>query len=278
MRALVLDSKRANALLPPSVSIAEIEPKAASIQDACAGASMIYDLFEPANEKQKKMMGDVTSSLVLAAIQNDARLVLASHLFRSVEDNSTLERDALAAHKSNFADVVVARLPQLYGPEVTNGLYRQIFGSVLSGKRAHWVGPLDLPRSLLYVEDAAAAIHLIGDTPAAYGHTWNIAGDRPITGRDFIELAYKAAGKAEKARSWGFGVMVTARLVNSEARGFLELPYDYYHSFVLDGSEFASTFPSFAFTPHETAIRKTLAWYGEWPGLTRQAEKSKTSD
>ena len=113
VRALVLNAKRARGLFPQSVSVAEIDPTRTSIQDACEGAQVIYNLFEPANLKQQGTAAEASSAVLLAAIQSHAKVVIASHLFHSEDDNSTMENDALATHRSNFARVVIARFPQI---------------------------------------------------------------------------------------------------------------------------------------------------------------------
>jgi hypothetical protein len=40
-----------------------------------------------------------------------------------------------------------------------------------------------------------------------------------------------------------------------------ELLYEFEEPLVLDGTKFASAFPSFSYTPHEDAIRETVEWF-----------------
>jgi len=261
VRALVLNVERAESILPESVSLVEIEPTRTDIQDGCEGAEVIYDLFEPSNVKQQKVAAETASAVLLAAIHSRAKVVMASHLFLTEKDNRSLEKEAIATHWSNFAKVVVARLPQLFGPEVKSPLLNRVFEEVLAGNKAHWMGRLDVPRSLLYIEDAANAILELVKNDSAFGYIWNIAGPSPMSGKAFIDLAFRAAGKNGTSSLWGRGIMMTARLIDSKAKGFLEIPYDYYSSFVIDGTQFAQAFPSFAFTPNDVAVRDSLEWY-----------------
>jgi hypothetical protein len=55
--------------------------------------------------------------------------------------------------------------------------------------------------------------------------------------------------------------MITGRFLASEAKGYLELPYDYYKAFALDGSEFSEAFPSWTYTPHTEAMKASLEWF-----------------
>jgi len=261
VRALVLNAERAEGILPESVSVVEIEPTRTGIQDGCEGAEVIYDLFEPSNVKQQKVASETASAVLLAAIHSRAKVVMASHLFLTEHDNKALEKEAMATHWSNFAKVAVARFPQLFGPEIKSPLLNRVFDEVLAGNKAHWMGRLDVPRSLLYIEDAASAILELEKNESAFGYIWNIAGPAPMSGKAFIEMAFRAAGKSGASALWGRGIMMTARLIDSKAKGFLEIPYDYYSSFVIDGTLFAQAFPSFSFTPNEVAVRNSLEWY-----------------
>jgi hypothetical protein len=263
VRALVLNAERARSLLPESVSVTEIDMTRASIQDACGGASVIYDLYEPHSLKQQNVAVETASAVLVGGIQNRARVVIASHVFLTEDDNKALESEAMSTHRSKMTKVVVARLPQVYGPEVKNALLDNVFDEVSNGSKAHWMGSLDSSRSLLFIEDAVSAIQLLEKTEAAFGNVWNVAGPSPISGREFIAMAFRAAGKEGGAGVWGRGIMLTARFLDAKARAFVDLPYDYYSPFVLDGSAFAQAFPLFAYTPQDVAVRRSLEWHRE---------------
>lgn len=233
----------------------------AELAEACRGASTVYYCFEPKYLNRKRMLVEATSNALLASIETGCTFVYASHILSAL-DNASIEREVLQAHGSNLLQTVVARLPQLYGPGVLNPLWENIFESVLENEKAHWMGNPDVLRSLLFVEDAAVAMINLGNSVWAHGRSWDLPGPEPITGRRFIELAYLAVGKQPRVGRWGRGVMITGRYLASDARRFLEMPYDYYSQFVLDGREFIDGFPNLPFTPHDAAISKTIQWFG----------------
>ncbi len=222
---------------------------------------MIFNCFESQDREWARLSADMTSKLLATAIQAGARYVLTSHLFLSETDNQAAEHDALNTHASKLAATVIARLPQMYGPGISNPLFTQIFEAVASGKKAHWIGSLDTPHSFLYVQDAASAVVLLAESDAAYGNAWNIAGPGPLTGREFIELAFGAANKEKRIGVWGRGIILTASLLDSRARALLGIPYDYYSPFIIDGDAFVQAFPSFAYTSHEAAMVSTFEWF-----------------
>ena len=231
------------------------------VTEACRGASVVYDCYEPNYTDWKQSMPKVTTNAVLAAIEVGAALVFASHLLNFDSENERQEAEVLRAHTSGLIRTVVARIPQLMGVRVINPLWKMIYDSVLAGKRAHWVGDPDAPRSMLDVEDAARAMLRLGENPALSGRTWGIASPFSITGRQFIELAFKAVGRKPDVGSWGRGIVITGGLLASDARGVLKMPYDYYASFELSGKDFAEAVPSFSFVPPENSISRGIRWY-----------------
>jgi len=247
---------------PESAEITAGDPmRAQSMVEACRGGAVVYDCFEPGYPNWKQVYPQATANVLLASIEVGADLVFAGQLLDNDKENAHQENDIFNAHNSNLIKTLVLRMPQLYGERVVNKLWQHIFESAAQGKKAHWMGDPGVPRSLLYVEDAASKMVLLGRSLWAYGRGWNLSGPPPITGRAFIESVFKAAGKNPKVGHWGRGVMLTGSLLGSDAKGFLELPYNYYEPFVLDGSEFIEAFPSSPYTPHEEAIAKTYRWF-----------------
>ena len=195
-----------------------------------------------------------------ASIEAGATLVYASPLVLSETENNQLEEDVLNGHRWNIMKSVVVRMPQLYGPGVVNRLWEAIFESAASGEKAHWIGDPAVLRSLLYVNDAAGKMVTIGKSVWAYGRRWSLAGAGPISGAEFMELAYKAAMKTPKYGHWGRGIMITG-ILGSDSRKLLEIPYDYYSPFVINGADFQRAFPSSTYKPHVEAIAETYEWF-----------------
>jgi nucleoside-diphosphate-sugar epimerase len=136
-----------------------------------------------------------------------------------------------------------------------------IFENAIAGKKAQWVGKLDVPNDLIFIDDAAAAAVLLAKNEHAHGQVWHVPGAGPLTGTEFIELAFRVAGTKLEIGVMGGGFLRFASMENSDAREMKELLYEFEEPLVLDGSKFASAFPSFTYTPHEHAIRLTVEWF-----------------
>jgi nucleoside-diphosphate-sugar epimerase len=271
VRAIVLKGDRVRSFLPDSVEVTGVSPDGESVRRACGDADVIFNCFEPHGSKWGKVVAEITSKVLLTTIETGARFILASYLFASESDNWAAEQDVLDTHRTKFAKTLIARFPQIYGPGVQNALLTQVFEAVMAGKKAYWMGKLDAPCSWVYVEDAASALALLSRTEKAYGKTWNIAGPGPLSGRQFLELAFSAARRDKKIGVRGRGIMLTASLLDSRARALLDLPHDYYSPLVVDGETFVNDFPSFQYTAHDVAMAQTLEWYSTEGG--RQLEK-----
>ncbi len=254
-RAVLFDTSRTTSGFDESVEVVTADPlDQLSLEPTCRGATAIYNCFEPLLSKRQELGARVNSNLLLSAINERAALVIASRLFNSEFDNQPLEADAMEAAKTGVAKVVVAQLPQLYGPEMVNEVLADVFEAAIKGKKAHWPGPLDARRSLVYALDAADALVCLARAAPALGRSWAIAGPAPMTGRLFIETAFAAS---EKVPRFGSG------LAGIVPMGHPKTPYDYEKEFLLDGTDFSLAFPEFNFTSHETAIAATLQWYRE---------------
>jgi nucleoside-diphosphate-sugar epimerase len=242
-----------------AVVVDPFEPE--SIADASRGATVVYDCFEPTYASWKKSYKEVTGNITLATIQLEARAVFASHLISTAADNERSEREVLDAQGSGLSRTAVARFPQLFGRGVINPLYKQIFDAAIDGKKAHWVGDLDVRRSFLDVEDAARAMLVLAENDKSFGRAWNVASPSGLSGREFIELAFKAVGNEPKVGKWGRGIVMTGSLLAPATRSILEMPYDYYAPFSLDGTEFAEAFPAFSYSEAQRTMEKSLDWY-----------------
>jgi nucleoside-diphosphate-sugar epimerase len=65
-----------------------------------------------------------------------------------------MAEELLAAHRAGTLRVVIGRSSDYYGPNGLNSvLGERLFGAAVKGKRALWLGSLDAPRSLSYLED-----------------------------------------------------------------------------------------------------------------------------
>ena len=283
-RAVVRSLDRARQILPQQATI-EIEVgdalNAESVHALCHDVKTIYHCVNVPYQHWPEIMPKVTDNVLAVAKEAKASMVFPGNVYGygrfqhipATEDHplaatskkgklrNTIEGKVMNAHKAGDVSVVIPRFPDYYGPNVVNRLMAPIFENAIAGKKAQWIGNLNVLHDLIYIEDAAAAAVLLAMNEDAHGQVWHIPGAGPLTGRQFIEMAFKAAGNNPDIGVLSGGFLRFASLVNSDAREMMELLYEFEEPLVLDGTKFARAFPSFSYTPHEEAIRQTVEWF-----------------
>jgi nucleoside-diphosphate-sugar epimerase len=87
---------------------------------------------------------------------------------------------------------VILRFPLLYGPHGRGNMEIMLRAML---RRRYWpLGDPRTPKSCLSLSDAAEALYLAWDTPAAYGQTFNVVPDETPTLSMIHEAAYAALG------------------------------------------------------------------------------------
>ena len=111
-----------------------------------------------------------------------------------------------------------------------------------------------------YIKDFARGLVTLGEREEALGEVWHIPSSEPITGREFITLAFEAVGKEPKMTTLSPLMVRVGGLFNPLVREFGEVLYQFEKPFVMDASKFKSAF-GLETTPHREAIRETLETY-----------------
>ena len=156
--------------------------------------------------------------------------------------------------------MVIPRFPDMYGPCVVGRVYGELFHHAARGELTRWFGDPQVPRDLVFVDDAARACILLGSRPEAFGQRGTSPAQRPS--RRAISSAWSTASRASLSDGRLSPLAVRFEsMFDRETRAFLEFRYVFERPLVLDGSRFTAAFPEFTYTPHEEAVRQTLEWF-----------------
>jgi nucleoside-diphosphate-sugar epimerase len=280
VRAAVRVSDRAT--FGKSVEVAPFDAlNPRSVASACRGASTVFHCVDVAYEDWRELAFPILGNVLDGLRGTGALLVFPGAVLgygpfqsapakeehplaatsRKGRLRNAMERRLWAAHRSGEVRVVVPRLPDVFGPEVTSHLMAHVFKAALSGRRAVWYGSLDVPHDLVFVEDAAAACLSLARRPSTYGQSWHVPGPGPITGRAFLELAFRAAAKAPRLGLMRRGAARLAGFFVPTASEMVELLYEFEQPLVLDGQKIAKELPDLRYTPHPVAVERTVAWF-----------------
>ncbi len=257
--------------------------------EACQGATVVYHCVQPPYHRWPEEFPRLTQSIAEAAAGAGARLVYADNLYTygPVHGPITEELPArattkkgrirtlmaerlLAAHRSGTLQVAIARSSDYYGPGGANSFVGDIlFGAAAKGNRARWLGSLDQPHSLNYLQDVARALATLGARPEAPGEVWHLPAAEPLTGRAFVELITAALGRPVKVTATSRLALRIVGVFDPGARESAEMLYQWQRPFVLDASKFQRAFGPLEPTPHQHAVATTVAWFGERAGRAR---------
>ena len=284
-------SRKPAADLPQGVG-----PLAADLADpaqtrtACQGAAVVYHCAQPPYERWAAEFPALTQTIADAAADAGARLVYADNLYTYGPVHGPLTEDLpalattkkgrirtlmaqrlLAAHRQGTLQVAIARSSDYYGQGGANSFVGDIlFGAAVTGKRARWLGRLDVPHSLNYLPDVARALATLGVRPEAPGDIWHLPAAEPLTGGQFVELIAAALGRPVKVTATSRLALRIAGVFDPGAREATEMLYQWERPFVLDAAKFQRAFGPLEPTPHQQAVATTVAWFRERPGRTRR--------
>jgi len=179
---------------------------------------------------------------------------------------AAMAADVLAA--AHRQPVTIGRLSDYYGPAgVGSAVGASLFRAAATGRTAVWYVDADQPHTFSYLDDAAAALLVLGQHDAADGRVWHLPAAEALTPRRFIADVYAAAGTRFRLRVLPTLALRAAAPVTPMVRELLELTWQVDRPYVLDATRYTSTFGQLVPTPHEQAIKTTLAWYADHPDV-----------
>ncbi|MCE7734623.1 MAG: NAD-dependent epimerase/dehydratase family protein [Candidatus Heimdallarchaeota archaeon] len=159
-------------------------------------------------------------------------------------------------------EAVVFRAPDFYGPGVTHSSFYgdRFYPNILAGKNVQLFGKLDVPHSIIFVDDYARGVVSIIDDKEAYGKTWHVPMDRALTQREFTDLAFKIAGTSGKVSTMPKLLISILGLFIPMIREVKEMIYEFEEPYLVNTSKYQEKYGNGA-TSHEDAIKMTLDWY-----------------
>jgi nucleoside-diphosphate-sugar epimerase len=250
-------------------------------RQACEGAAVVYHCAQPPYTKWPELFPPLTEAVLAGAAAAGAKLVFADNLYvYGAPDGPMTEEtpqraqgkkgrtriqmaDALlGAHADGRLRVAIGRASDYYGPRGTaSTVGENIMKPVLRGKRARWLGSLDQPHTLNYLEDMARALVTLGERDEADGQVWHVPAAEPLKGREFLGLLFEEAGHSPKIGVASRPVIRIGGLVNPLLRELRETLYQFERPFVSDASKFQAAFGPFESTPHREAVSRTVDWF-----------------
>ena len=254
---------------------------AASAREAGRGAAVVYHAVNVPYPQWQEKLPLILKATIGAAAHAEAKLIYADNLYmygrvdgpmteetpynpasRKGALRARLASELMSTHKEGTVRAAIGRASDFYGPGPLNAVAgERLFEAVLEGKKAMWVGDLDAPHTLTYIEDFAKALATLGEREEALGEVWHVPSPEPTTGRQFLELAFDEARRTPMFGTYNRTMMRLGGLFSSEVREFREMLYQFESPFVLDSGKYARVFGDVASTSYREGIARTVRWY-----------------
>src|SRR5688500_532036 len=155
-----------------------------------------------------------------ACIENNSKLVFFDNVYmiggnnvKHITENSPIsptskkgevravvDRMILNAIEKGKLNEIIARSADFYGAVKDKSiLIELVYKNLAKDKKAQWFFNAKVKHSFTYTPDAGKGTALLGNTPAAYNHIWNLPTDaNSLTGEEWIELFAREMGKKNK--------------------------------------------------------------------------------
>jgi nucleoside-diphosphate-sugar epimerase len=248
---------------------------------ACEGAVVVYHCAQPPYTEWAELFPPMTDAVLDGAAAAGAKLVFADNMYVYGPPDGPMTEETpqraqgkkgrvriemadavLGAHADGRLRATIGRSSDYYGPRgTTSTVGENIMKPALHGKRVRWLGSLDQPHTLNYLEDMARALVTLGERDEADGRVWHLPAAEPLTGRQFLELLFEEAGRPPKVGVASRPMIKLGGLFNPLLRELNETLYQFERPFVSDASAFQAAFGPFEPTPHRAAVSRTVDWF-----------------
>jgi nucleoside-diphosphate-sugar epimerase len=247
---------------------------------ACEGAEVVYQCAAPAYAEWAERFPALQASIVGAASDVRARLVVGDNLYmygdvdgplvETLPHAATTKKGGvrarmaaslLKAHHERRVRVTIGRGSDFFGPAVAgSAVGERFFRAALAGRPVDVFGNADAPHSYTFVDDFGAALVELGERDEAFGRAWHVPSLPAISGRQFALAVITAAGTRSAIREVPRWIVRGLGLFAPPLREMVEMLYMFEKPFVVDDSAFTRAFATRA-TPLAAAVARTLRWY-----------------
>jgi nucleoside-diphosphate-sugar epimerase len=248
----------------------------AALREVCRGAGVVYHCINVPYQLWAQRLMPIAEAILAAAAAAGAKLVVIDNLYmygrpdgpmtETTPRNANgkkgrlrirLEQLLLEAHRSGKVPVAIGRASDFYGPQANSAPMFLVVGPAVAGRRASWVGNLDVPHTFSYLPDVAWGLATLGGHEQAFGEIWHLPAAEPLTGRQFASLVFETLGAPPRIRLISKPMMMLGSLFSTTIRESGEVLYQFEHPFVMDAAKFTRAFGR-RITSHRAAIRQTI--------------------
>jgi nucleoside-diphosphate-sugar epimerase len=268
----------------PAPTGAEVFAADASDPDAarraCEGAAVVFHCATHSYGQWDRVLPPIMNGIIEGAAAAGARLVYGDNLYaygpvdgpiredlpyRPVGPNTKARAEVattlMNAHSVGKVRATIGRASDFYGPRARQSKAGDgIFARALAGKPAQVIGNPDLPHTVTFIDDFAAALVTLSQQDKALGEVWHVPNAETVSMRRFVEMVSLQLGKPPRLAPVPTIFINVLALVVPPMIAVKETMYQSERPWVVDHSKYIHAFGGQP-TPHEAAVAQTIAWY-----------------
>jgi nucleoside-diphosphate-sugar epimerase len=265
----------------PLVEIAEGDARDRELVAKLAeGKKYIFHGVNFPYDKWEENVESVARNVIEAAKPNRAMILFPGNIYnfgmttpiyedtppapvaRKGEIRVMIEKMMQKAAEAGDCRVLIIRLPDFFGPNVTNGLMMPIFKAALEDKPMKWLVRTDIPHQLAYIQDAGDLFLKLADRESKQPfEVVNFGGIVVDSIESWFNGIAKSAGsrpKTKAIRKFTLTLMSPFIPVIHELK---EMLYLFENNIQLNDDKLKAIIPDFKPTTMESANRQTLSWF-----------------
>ena len=251
------------------------------LMDISSGMDKIFHGINYPYKYWHQFMKPVTSLVIKAARQNGSTILFPGNIYafgnigepiseETAPRPSTkkgqlrfeLENMLQEAAGTGQCSVINLRLPDFWGPNVTNGLIKPLFGNAARGKSMTWMVRADVPHQFVFTPDAARLFYMLsveGHLPPYFIMNY---GGKVVPG--VAALANDISTEAGSPNRLKLLSKTTLKILGwfvPVVRELNENIYQFENCIKLDDTRIRLKYPEFEETRFDDALRETIHWY-----------------
>jgi nucleoside-diphosphate-sugar epimerase len=158
--------------------------------------------------------------------------------------------------------IAIGRSSDYFGPGGVNSTLGEfLFDAAVKYKTTRWLGSLDVPHAVSYLEDMAVGLATLGERDEADGQIWHLPVNATVTGREFLTAVWQAVDEPARIGRVGRLTVRIGGLFSPPMRELNETYYQWERPFLVDDSKWQHAFGPYQPVPLAEAVARTLTWF-----------------
>ena len=165
--------------------------------------------------------------------------------------------------KNSNVPSLIVHFPDLYGPNAENTILYETLKNVAQGKKANFVGSMQVKREFLYTVDGAKAMVELSLRDDTYNQNWNVPAVHPIAGEELVKILREITGYKISIRTVSKGMIQLIGLFSPSMKEVVEMFYLTEEPVILSGEKYEKEIGALPRTSYREGLEETIAWMNE---------------